>query len=430
MEMPTWKVLSRALLVGACLGLARVPDACGQQGDEPVPALPRGAEPVGEGRAAQAAEKSQPTDDQVAPGPLTREMLDHSLALGRQFLLTSQLPTGVFRYHVNFLTGEVAPEQSPVRQAGALWGLALIHQDQPSPETREAVLRGLAFFAQHSQLTSEGRRFIRFPGDDNGDSGSVALVALTLIDFLRAEPVDQHPPLRRQLDEYLRFLASLERPDHRFYRQYLLSSGEGWGESSPYFDGEILLALVKAARHLQHEDLQSLILRAADASYAAYAREAIEQRRDDPATKGYFHWACMAFVELHASQWPDTERYAQRAIDMAHWMIDVHKTLDRPFNTAYAYEGIVSAYCLAQSVGDAASQEQFRRVIEAGLAKLSTWQVGSTHANAYLRRHSDYYAPCTGGILSAQDNPWLRIDMTQHQMHAVILARRYVKTCN
>ena len=157
----------------------------------------------------------------------------------------------------------------------------------------------------------------------------VALVALTLIDFLRAEPVDEHPPLRQQLAEYLRFLQSLERPDHRFYRQYLLSSGEGWGESSPYFDGEILLALVKAARHLPREDLQTLVLRAADASYAAYAHEAIEQRRDDEATKGYFQWACMACAELYASQWPDTERYAQRAIDLAHWMIDVHRTLDR-----------------------------------------------------------------------------------------------------
>ncbi len=188
--------------------------------------------------------------------------------------------------------------------------------------------------------------------------------------------------------------------------------------------------MVKAARYLPREDLQTLILRAADASYAAYAHEAIEQRRDDEATKGYFQWACMACAELYASQWPDTERYAQRAIDLAHWMIDVHRTLDRAFNTAYAYEGIVSAYYLAQSVDDAASQGEFRRVTEAGLAKLSTWQVGSTHASAYLRRHPDYYAPCTGGILSAEDNPWLRIDTTQHQMHAVILARRYVKTCS
>ena len=78
--------VSRALLVWACLGLGRVPGTCGQQGDEPVSELSRGAEPEGEDPAAQAAEKSQPTGDQVVPGPLTREMLDHSLALGRQFL--------------------------------------------------------------------------------------------------------------------------------------------------------------------------------------------------------------------------------------------------------------------------------------------------------------------------------------------------------
>ena len=60
-----------------------------------------------------------------------------------------------------------------------------------------------------------------------------------------------------------------------FYRQYLLNSGEGWGEPSPYFDGEILLALVKAARYLQRDDLQPLVLRAAEASYAAHARDAI-----------------------------------------------------------------------------------------------------------------------------------------------------------
>ena len=114
---------------------------------------------------AVAASDTGPETRTLASGePLTRDMLDQSLALGRQFLLTSQLPSGLFRYHVNFRTGEVLPEQSPVRQAGALWGVALIHQDQPAADTRAAVLRGLAYFSEHSQLTADGRRFIRFPG--------------------------------------------------------------------------------------------------------------------------------------------------------------------------------------------------------------------------------------------------------------------------
>ncbi|MHB8862121.1 MAG: hypothetical protein ACYC6N_06940 [Pirellulaceae bacterium] len=375
-------------------------------------------------RYAPAGEVARANPSQISGGTLTRAALDESLELGRQFLLNSQLPSGIFRYHVNFQTGEVLPEENSVRQAGALWGLALIHQDQPAAETRVAILQGLAFFSDHSRRTPDGRRFVRFPGEDDGDSGAVALVALALIDFLRVEPRDQHAPLRQQLDEYLSFLQSLERSDHRFHRKYLFSTGEGWGLASPYFDGEILLACVKAARHLEREDLRPLILRVAEASYAAYARDAIQARRDDADTKGYFQWACLAFAELHASDWPHTEAYAPRAIDLAHWMIEVHKPLERRANTAYAYEGILAAYKLARDVRDVRSQEIFGRVVDQGLAKLVTWQVGHRQANAYLRDRSPCAPQCIGGVLGAADRPWLRIDTTQHQMHAVILARR------
>jgi hypothetical protein len=408
MGVPAWCLLIPVFLVGDRFELPRA--GAWQPGDD--------------GRLVVSGEPL--TQEPLTQEPLTRDILDRSLALGRQFLLTSQLPSGLFRYHVNFLTGEVLPEQSPIRQAGALWGIALIHQDQPSAETRTAVLRGLAFFSDHSQLTPDGRRFVRFPGDGDGDSGAVALVALSLIDFLRAEPADQHTLPRKQIDEYLLFLLSLERPDHRFYRKYLLSTGEGWGQASPYFDGEILLACVKAARLLQREDLQPRILRAADASYAACASQAVQRHRDDPDTKGYFQWACLAFAELHASHWPRTEPYAQRAIDLAHWMIDVHKPLERPGNTAYAYEGIITAYSLARDIGDVRAQEKFGRVIDEGLSKLITWQVGGTYANAYLRDNPHFDPPCLGGVLGAANKPWLRIDTTQHQMHAVILARRYL----
>lgn len=379
-----------------------------------------------DGPAVAASDTGPETRTLVSGDPLTRDMLDQSLALGRQFLLTSQLPSGLFRYHVNFRTGEVLPEQSPVRQAGALWGVALIHQDQPATDTRAAVLRGLTYFSEHSQLTADGRRFIRFPASEDGDSGAVALVALTLIDFLRVEPPDEHARWRKEAGEYLLFLQSLERPDHGFYRKYLCSSGEGWGKASPYFDGEILLACVKAARHLQRDDLQPLVLRAAEASYVAWARDAVQAHRDDPNTKGYFQWGCLALAELHAAQWPQTEPYAQRAIGLAHWMIDVHQPLDRPGNTAYAWEGILAAYALARDVGDVRSQNSFRRVIDEGLSKLTTWQVGSARANAYLREPPPCDPQYIGGVLGVADQPWLRIDTTQHQMHAVILARRYL----
>ena len=42
-------------------------------------------------------------------------------------------------------------------------------------------------------------------------------------------------------------------------------------------------------------------------------------------------------------------------------------------------------------------------------------------ANAYLRSQRDFQASCTGGVLGAATDPWLQIDTTQHQMHAVLL---------
>ncbi len=130
---------------------------------------------------ALSAQEAQPPP---ATARLDRALLDQSLQLGTEFLLASQLPDGSFRYHVNFLTGQIAPEQSAVRQAGALWGLALVHQDRPSAKTRAGVLRGLAFFHQQSSCQQQ-KRFLEYPGTREGDSGAVALVTLALIDFLR-----------------------------------------------------------------------------------------------------------------------------------------------------------------------------------------------------------------------------------------------------
>lgn len=373
-------------------------------------------------RSAAAAEAKPDS----AATSLDRPLLDESLQLGRRFMLASQLDDGTFRYHVHFRTGETAPEQNVVRQAGALWGLALIHQDQPSAETRAALLKGLGFFDRCSRMAGGEQRFIEYPGGLDGRAGAVALISLALIDFLRAEPPDQHVAWQRRRDEYLNFLLSLRRADHHFHQSYLPGSGEGWGQGSPYYDGEILLALVKAARYAGREELRQQCLLSAEAMYDRYMRQAVEQRVDAGAAKGFYQWGSMALLELAHSSWGESERYARRTIDMAHWMIDVHRVLERRRNTAYAFEGILCAWQLARELDDDAAAQKFRGAIERGLGRLTSWQVAGPRPSAYLRAAGPPHPTCRGGVLSADQHPWLRIDTTQHQMHAVILARRYI----
>ena len=57
---------------------------------------------------------------------------------------------------------------------------------------------------------------------------------------------------------------------------------------------------------------------------------------------------------------------------------------------------------------------------------LLSWQVDGPAPNKYLREHPAVDDTVIGGVMSRPNKPELRIDLTQHQMHATILARRYL----
>lgn len=364
------------------------------------------------------------------PGPtLSRETLDRSLELGRAYLLNNQTPAGNFNYQYHVLGKRFLTGDSEVRQAGALWGLALIHHDHPTAKTREAIIKGLSFFHRHSEVTEDGRRFVVYPDSSSGSTGTVALVALTLIDFLRAaDDFEGRDELETELGQYLDFLLSLRRADGHFYGGYSNTDGLPMGEPSPYFDGESLLALTKAARYLDRSALRPLIVESAASMYERWVDFALIEDPDSPLTKGFYQWGSMSYYELYTSKWPGTEVWAGRVIDLAYWMIDVHRTLDRRRNTAYAYEGIIAAWELARLTNHQEAQKKLGDVIAVGLTKLTSWQVGGPLENPFFgtRKISDRLA--VGGVMNAANDPLLRIDVTQHQMHAVLLARRFVFT--
>lgn len=362
--------------------------------------------------------------------PLTREILDQSLNLGTQFMLNNQKPEGSFNYQYDWIQRKQIEGDNQVRQAGAMWGIALIYHDQPTPQVGTAVEKAMAFFEKHSELTPAGARYIAYPNASTGKTGTVALCALAYIDYLRAaesnisEKRFRHH--RRRLDEFLRFLLDARTEENLWHRNYRISDGQPFGENMPYFDGESLLALVKSAKYMGRSDLKQVIFDTAEAGYRRNIRDALQEDRDSWITKGYYQWSSMAFFELATSGWQDTEKYGDYVLELADWMIDVHKTLRRTRNTGYAYEGIVHAYELAVQRKETERVKKYARVINIGLGKLTSWQVGSPIANRFIRRHPTDDPLAVGGVQDHRRKAPLRIDATQHQMHAVILARRYV----
>jgi len=358
-------------------------------------------------------------------GNLDRPLLDESLKLGTSFLLNNQKPQGNFNYETDLLTGELADGDSPVRQAGAFWGLALIHHDNPNRKTYNALVKALKFFLRNSANTDSTMMFVNYPGTSEGRTGTMALVCLACIEMMSAGFSGEYDELiKNSFEKYFKFLLSLKNQEGRFFSSYNYTDGGGYASPSPYFDGEALLAMVKAARYADKPYLKEDILLSANEMYHENVVYPLKTDNDSPVTKGFYQWGSMAFYEIFTAGWDSV--YAERVIEMACWMIDVHRTLWRMKNTAYAHEGMISAWETARIINDQKSLKKIGKVINKGLYKLTTWQVGSSVENQFLKKNITTNPMLSGGVMNCRNCPLLRIDVTQHQMHAVILARRFI----
>ena len=451
------------------------------------------------------------------------------VALGTTFLLHHQRQQGNFDYEYDWIKDENVNDDMEVRQAGALWGMALLFHDQMDSDSRasgsstsaaevlqhtaRSVQRGLDFFARHSKVlqpqdAEHTMRYLTYPGDKWHGTGTQALVCLALIDFLRAfqSPRDaalvgvtpsQMDSYFTLLDELLPFLVTQHSNalNHVYSGRFeaydalvqsgkdVLESGmwfgsddtnmvpwwlkqqERWttgyfydkyndfgnrkGGGSPYYNGESLLAIAKAAKYLgnRYVHLWPVAAGTAIALHKVHVEEALEEEEDSDETKGVYQWLSMSLFELatvtlgegHVERFDlpaaiemtyPRDKFGSWLIDLAVWMVDVHRTLGRKRNTGYAYEGIVPAWAWASHVisrdDNADLINTARRLectIEKGMTKLMSWQVGMGAEEGAEEWDG---VKGLGGVQNAEDKSGLRIDVTQHQMHATILTRRLV----
>jgi UDP-N-acetylmuramoyl-tripeptide--D-alanyl-D-alanine ligase len=451
------KMTRHQLMAAACLGACLATLGGCRRGEELTPPSPR---PVATATADRALfAESVPLDQfpdwlrryrqtrrwatHDQPRRLTREVLLDSLRLGRRFLVNNQKPAGNFNYQYDFVLKELDPGDSQVRQAGALWGVALIHQFEPDAKTRAALDKGLRFFFAHTQPgAAKGSLLIAYPGDRTCDTGTVALVALAIIEYLRertpfvraeqdgkAKLADGYrATLNEKLDGYLAHLVSMRLPSKHFSQACSLPRRRKLQNYSPYFDGEAMLCLTKAAKYLGRTELVPLIEDSAMTLARDYTAQQWRTNPDSAQTKGFFQWSCMAFWEYQDAGWENAGAFSDYVVGLAWWMIHTHGMLARARNTAYAYEGIIQAYRVAEAQRDAAALGELAATIDSGLSRLTSWQVGGPlqSRNGFLRHHPTTDPLAIGGIMNHRRGAPLRIDVTQHQMHAVILALKHV----
>ncbi len=369
---------------------------------------------------------------------MNRELLEGAFEAGSDFLVKWQVEDGHFRYMYDWITEEWIEDDHQVRQAAALWGLSTCYRYRPSEEMKAAIDKGLEFwFKQTSPGPAEGTLLMKYQDAPRIDSGSVALVALAIIEYIQASApmdIDYKAELEEKLDGYLNFLVYLQHDSGHIAKNYDHKRAKKSAGSSPYYDGESLLAMTKAARQLGRSHLVPTIEKAARGMAETYTIESWAKDRDSARTKGFFQWGSMSFREYVEAGWKDAELYGDVALSLGWWMSHTHATLKRRRNHAYAIEGLIAGWQIAEWRGDVAAETDLLYVLDRSLYKLTKWQIGGPlhDKNKWLVAQGPITdTMAIGGVMNARKKSkhpvrkdvahQLRIDVTQHQMHAVTL---------
>jgi len=368
---------------------------------------------------------------------LDKSSLDKALELGAKFLISRQKSEGNFHYEYDWEKQQNSDDDNSVRQAGTTWGLAFLHADAPNPELSQAVLKALKFFAQYSVEGDHGSRFVRYPGEPEGKLGTIALLALAHIDFLRSQPQisnEEKKTLQHHLEGYIKFLLHAEtsvgngkHKNHVFHGKYT-HSGKPIADDSAYFDGEALLALVRAARHSsQFKDLWETIPRVARGGWMINAEHGLKKgdkvkEKDLKRLKGFYQWSSMAMYELLQTDSKKFEPFQQHILNYADWRLaSVKYPLDaKEHNIAVTLEGLVPAYLVALRAKDSQRSDKIGCLLRKAIKNLNIMQVGHPEAEGGALKASKDDRHAFGGVQPSRNSPKLRIDTTQHQMHAVM----------
>jgi len=367
---------------------------------------------------------------------LTREILLKSYKLGSKYIINNQKTDGNFNYEYNFVNNEVTGIDNQVRQAGGLWALALMYAYDQNDKTKKALDKALTFFVNNTVTGSRQKNLvISYPGDYISNTNTIAIVSLALIDYLTLEKKgiiklnsEYKQKLNKYLNGYINHLKSIRLDNKHFSSHYNLKNQTHVDKFDPYSDGETLLAFIKAAKYLGHAELIPIIEESAIVMAKYYTYDQWVNDYNSRKTKGFFQWSCMSFWEYQDAGWKDSEFYRQYVLSLAWWMINIHKTLYRTANTAYVYEGIIPALLIARDEKMKNVISDLEYTIDRALYKLASWQVGGPlqSENLFLLNNPTINDKAIGGIMNYKNRPVLRIDVTQHQMHAVIWALKYV----
>jgi hypothetical protein len=355
------------------------------------------------------------------------KVLETSLDEARVFLIANQKPEGNFNYDYDWVLKKTDEKDNQVRQAGALWGLALLYQRSPSSDLKNGIEKGFDYFFRISVPGPEkGSLAIAYENYDYTSVGTVALLGLAIIDYLRSNPPiseDDRTKIEMKLDGYLKFLVAMQNDNGHFYSKFILESKEKIEKPVPFYDGEGLLCLVKAAKYMNNTELIPVIQKLLPALTCDYVNPVLAGVLKSDETKEFYQWGSMAWGETRDTGWVDPKQMDSVMLVLAYWQIHVRDILEVRANTGYAIEGLVPAYEAAKELKNKNAAKDIRWTVNEMIKNLLRYQVEGPLAPEGLvsAQNTEADSLAKGGFINAAGETKLRIDVTQHMAHAILM---------
>ena len=347
-----------------------------------------------------------------AADALTLDLLTERAKLAVSYISGAQLPSGLFRYQYDFLSGTFSRANNDVRQAGAAFVMAEYAGVFDDAAVAKRAAAAIAALERMSVPFEEGAVVTSAGVAERGKTGSTALALLAELMYSSASGDKQ---FEKERAAWLDALLKLWRPSGGF------AQAPGRDVESDYYNGEAWLALAHYRRLFPDDSRVRDALAKADPYL-------IDRYGRDPNAH-FMHWGLMAATIRHETDGDPQD------LDFLAKVSDAFLTSMRPefnpdTNACYYVEGLAAAATeLSKAAVDADLVARIVARVEQELVKSFAMQIlpGQTRiefaADRYLSAPD--IGKFAGAFLDGRTTPKTRIDSTQHCLSAIIKYSAY-----
>jgi hypothetical protein len=335
----------------------------------------------------------------------------------------AQTSKGRFNYEYMPYWDRYVSDDNIVRQSGAFYVLGEImshdKNNKYSVQLKEMMEKAMVYFKEQT-ISGEfnGKKFNCVVKTENKCTlGTSALVLTGMVNLIQ-----EYPELNKDYgslaDGYAQYIVAMKMEEKGFRGNFNADNDEQSDSESPFYNGEGFLALVRYNEYKPSTEIGIVI----EDAFAYF---------DDLYTKSpdndFYLWGMAAIKNLYAKN-PD-EKYFNFVKKYTDWRIKQYKQKRVSGHNYAAYiEGVVSAYSVLKDSVTKEENSVYLEEINFWLKRTSQLQVKrTTQLTVKFNDSNDSYhlklkneKKAVGGFLTGYNEPFQRIDFTQHAVNAYL----------